>query len=77
MARSLPGWRKAWEISDDGLTYTFKLHDGVTFHDGTGMDAEDVKFSLDRARAEDSTNAQNALFAGITDVTVVDPLTVR
>ncbi len=41
------------------------------------MDAEDVKFSLDRARAEDSTNAQKALFAGITDVTVIDPLTVQ
>jgi len=41
------------------------------------MDAEDVKFSLDRARAEDSVNAQKALFAGITDVTVVDPLTVQ
>ena len=41
------------------------------------MDAEDVKFSLDRARADDSTNAQKPLFAGITDVTVVDPLTVK
>jgi peptide/nickel transport system substrate-binding protein len=41
------------------------------------MDAEDVKFSLDRARAEDSANAQKALFAGIADVTVVDPLTVK
>jgi peptide/nickel transport system substrate-binding protein len=36
-----------------------------------------VKFSLDRARAEDSTNAQKALFASIADVTVVDPLTVQ
>ena len=71
------GLAESWEISDDGLTYTFKLHDGVTFHDGTGMDAEDVKFSLDRARAEDSTNAQKPLFAGITDVTVIDPLTVQ
>ena len=41
------------------------------------MDAEDVKFSLDRARAEDSTNAQKRLFSGITDVTVVDPMTVK
>jgi peptide/nickel transport system substrate-binding protein len=36
-----------------------------------------VKFTLDRARAEESTNAQKALFAGIADVTVVDPATVR
>ena len=67
----------SWDISEDGTVYTFSLRDGVTFHDGTTMDAEDVKFSLDRARAEDSTNAQKALFAGIADVTVVDPLTVQ
>ncbi|MEC3860908.1 ABC transporter substrate-binding protein [Mesobacterium sp. TK19101] len=73
----VPGLAKSWDISEDGTVYTFHLHDGVVFHDGTTMDAEDVKFSLDRARAEDSVNAQKALFAGITDVTVVDPLTVQ
>ncbi len=73
----IPALAKAWEISDDGTVYTFMLNDGVTFHDGTTMDAEDVKFSLDRARAEDSTNAKKALFSGITDVTVIDPLTVQ
>jgi peptide/nickel transport system substrate-binding protein len=72
-----PALAESWDISEDGTVYTFKLRAGVTFHDGTGFDAEDVKFSLDRARAEDSTNAQKALFAGITDVTVVDPLTVQ
>jgi len=72
-----PGLAKSWEISEDGLTYTFMLNDGVTFHDGSAMDGEDVKFSLDRARAEESANAQKALFEGITDVTVVDPLTVK
>ncbi len=73
----VPGLAESWEISDDGKVYTFKLRDGVTFHDGTTMDAEDVKFSLDRARAEDSANAQKALFTGITEVTVIDPLTVQ
>ena len=73
----VPGLAESWDISDDGLVYTFNLHSGVTFHDGTTMDAEDVKFSLDRARAEDSTNAQKGLFAGITDLTVVDPQTVQ
>jgi peptide/nickel transport system substrate-binding protein len=73
----VPGLAKSWDISDDGTVYTFHLHEGVKFHDGTTMDAEDVKFSLDRARAEDSTNAQKGLFAGITDVTVLDPLTVQ
>ncbi|UWR40070.1 ABC transporter substrate-binding protein [Phaeobacter inhibens] len=73
----VPGLAQSWEISEDGLSYTFTLQDGVTFHDGTTMDAEDVKFSLDRARAEDSTNAQKALFADIASVDVVDPLTVK
>ncbi|MDQ2089617.1 ABC transporter substrate-binding protein [Marimonas arenosa] len=72
-----PGLAKSWDISDDGLTYTFHLNEGVTFHDGTAMDAEDVKFSLDRARAEDSANAQKALFSAIADVEVVDPATVK
>ena len=72
----VPGLAKSWDISEDGLVYTFHLQDGVTFHDGTTMDAEDVKFSLDRARAEDSQNAQKALFASIDTVEVVDPLTV-
>jgi len=73
----VPGLAESWEISDDGLTYTFKLRSGVTFHDGTTMDAEDVKFSLDRIGTEDSANAQKALYAAISDVTVVDPMTVE
>lgn len=73
----VPGLAESWEISEDGTVYTFKLRSGVTFHDGSAMDAEDVKFSLDRARAEDSTNAQKALFAGITAVDVIDPQTVQ
>ncbi|UWQ58202.1 ABC transporter substrate-binding protein [Leisingera caerulea] len=73
----VPGLAESWEISGDGTVYTFRLREGVTFHDGSAMDAEDVKFSLDRARAEDSTNAQKALFEGITAVEAVDPQTVR
>lgn len=71
------GLAKSWDISEDGLTYTFTLNADVKFHDGTDMDAEDVKFSLDRARAEDSTNAQKALFADIASVDVLDPMTVK
>ncbi|MFV0333673.1 MAG: ABC transporter substrate-binding protein [Tropicimonas sp.] len=72
----VPGLAESWDVSEDGLTYTFHLREGVGFHDGSVMDGEDVKFSLDRARAEDSTNAQKALFAGIGEVAVPDPLTV-
>ncbi len=73
----LPALAQSWDVSEDGKTYTFHLHTGVTFHDGTTFDAEDVKFSLDRARAEDSVNAQKALFAGIDTVEVIDPATVK
>jgi peptide/nickel transport system substrate-binding protein len=39
---------KSWEQSGDGLTYTFKLNEGVTFHDGKPFSSEDVKASLER-----------------------------
>jgi len=73
----VPGLAESWEISEDGLTYTFKLREGVTFHDGSAMDAEDVKFTLDRINAEDSANAQKALYSAISEVTVIDPQTVE
>jgi peptide/nickel transport system substrate-binding protein len=72
-----PGLAKSWDISEDGLVYTFKLQPGVTFHDGTTLDASDVKFTLDRARDETSQNAQKALFEGIDTVEVIDDLTVK
>lgn len=72
----VPALASSWEISEDGLSYTFKLRSGVSFHDGSKFDAHDVKFSLDRARAEGSTNAQKQLFTGIETVDVVDPDTL-
>ena len=72
-----PALAKSWAVSDDGKTYTFTLQTGVKFHDGTDFNADDVKFSLDRARAEKSTNAQKGLFKAITAVDVVDAATVK
>jgi peptide/nickel transport system substrate-binding protein len=72
-----PGLASAWTISDDGLTYRFTLVEGATFHDGTAFDAEDVKFTFDRLLAEDSVNAQKALYTPIETVTVIDPQTVE
>jgi len=73
----VPALAKSWDISEDGLTYTFHLVEGAKFHDGTDFNADDVKFSLDRINAEGSLNAQKALYASIASVEVVDPATVK
>ncbi|WP_373893336.1 ABC transporter substrate-binding protein [Virgibacillus sp. CBA3643] len=43
-----PGLAHDWEVSDDGLNYTFYLEEGVTFHDGTDFNAEAVKTNFER-----------------------------
>jgi peptide/nickel transport system substrate-binding protein len=73
----LPGLAESWTVSENGKVYTFKLHSGVKFHDGSDFSADDVKFSLDRARAPDSTNAQKGLFEAIDTVEAIDPTTVK
>ncbi len=71
-----PALASEWAIEEEGKRYVFTLQSGVKYHDGADFTAEDVKFSLDRARGEDSTNAQKGLFANITDVEVIDDTTV-
>jgi peptide/nickel transport system substrate-binding protein len=44
----VPALAERWEISEDGTVYTFTLREGVTFFDGSTLDAADVKYSLDR-----------------------------
>jgi peptide/nickel transport system substrate-binding protein len=73
----LPGLASSWEIAPDGLSWVFNLRPGVTFHDGTPFTAEDVAFSIERAMAADSTNAQKQLFEGINAVNVIDDVTVE
>ena len=73
----MPALAESWEISEDGKSYTFKLRDGVTFHDGSSFEAADVKFALDRAMSEKSENAQKGLFAQIAAVEAIDDRTVR
>ncbi|MBL7960349.1 ABC transporter substrate-binding protein [bacterium] len=45
-----PALAKSWNISKDGLTYTFNLRTGVTFHDGTPFNADAVLFSFNRQK---------------------------
>ncbi|KFB09802.1 Extracellular solute-binding protein, family 5 precursor [Nitratireductor basaltis] len=71
-----PALAANWTVSGDGKSYTFKLRENVKFHDGTQLDAEDVKFSLERAMAESSTNAQKGLFEAIQSIETIDPATV-
>lgn len=72
----------SWTISDDGKIYTFKLHKGVKFHDGTPFNAEAVKYSIDRQLPPNATD--DMPYAGFTfdpniveKVDVIDDLTVQ
>ncbi len=68
-----PDLARSWNVSPDGLVYTFVLEPGVRFHDGKAFDCGVVKFSYDRARAPGSTNAQKGLFEPIASVQCPDP----
>jgi len=72
-----PNMAKSWDVSDDGLTYTFHLNDGIKCSDGTAFDANDVKFTVDRALFSDTPSFTKTSWGPITDVTIVDPLTVK
>ncbi len=65
-------------ISPDGLTYTFELHPGIKFHDGTPLDSAAVKFSLLRARDFGAKDAEAAgfLLSGIKDIATPSATTV-
>jgi len=63
-------------VSDDGLTYTFTLQDGVTFHSGDALTSADVKSSIEAVTAEDSQSARKSSFAVIADIATPDDRTV-
>ncbi|WP_175115794.1 ABC transporter substrate-binding protein [Plantibacter sp. MCCC 1A11337] len=63
-------------VSDDGLTYTFTLKDGVTFHSGDPLTSADVKSSIEAVTAEDSQSARKSSFAVISDIATPDDRTV-
>lgn len=71
-----PGLAKSWEISEDGLTYTFSLHENVTFHDGSAMTAEDVAASMRRVLNEEMGSPLASRISPITEITIVDDTTI-
>ncbi len=65
-----------WEISPDLKSYTFHLRKGVKFHNGEPFNAQSVKFSFERAMAENSVNKDKRKFAAIASVAAVDEHTL-
>lgn len=71
-----PGIAKSWDVSDDGLSYTFHLADGVTFSNGDQLNADDVVYSLQQTLqkqyvgASDLTNLASVKTAGSSTVVI-------
>jgi peptide/nickel transport system substrate-binding protein len=72
-----PQLAESWDISDDGLVYTFHLRQGVKFHNGKVMDAEDVKYSLERQLDPDVGSAGRGDLTMIDTIEVVDNNTIK
>ncbi|TFB24429.1 ABC transporter substrate-binding protein [Filobacillus milosensis] len=82
----VPSLAKDWKVSDDGLTYTFELEEGVTFHDGTDFTADDVVYNFERWMNGDAEKyPYYTMFGGfkgdenhvIKEVTAEDDYTVK
>ena len=73
--KPMPSLAKSWEISPDGLTYTFKLQEGVTWHDGKPFSSADVLFSAKDFLMKAQPRHRNTM-SRIADVTASDASTV-
>jgi peptide/nickel transport system substrate-binding protein len=74
----VPGLATSWTISDDGLTYTFKLRENVTFHDGTLFNADAVAANLERIMNPETASQRARLLLGpLTAYQVVDNATIN
>ncbi|WP_194764073.1 ABC transporter substrate-binding protein [Microbacterium sp. UFMG61] len=72
----VPRLASDYEVSPDGLTYTFTLNEGITFHSGTPLTSADVVSSYEAVRT-DTTLQGNAEFASVASITAPDPATVQ
>lgn len=73
----IPAIAQSWSLSDDGLVYTFKIRQGIKFHNGNPLDVKDVEFSLNRMAGRDGSQPVSALFNEIKEIRVVDDSTVQ
>jgi peptide/nickel transport system substrate-binding protein len=73
----IPGLAESWSVDDAGLVWTFKIREGITFHDGTPCTAEDIAWSLTWME-EIGYDSIAYMWAGLfTDVTALDPTTLQ
>ena len=73
---AVPDLAKEWSVSDDGLTWTFKLQEGVKWHDGQPFTSKDVKFTYDLMLNTGLGYMYSSYLTGITDIQCPDDLTV-
>jgi peptide/nickel transport system substrate-binding protein len=73
----VPDLARKWEVSQDGLTWTFDLRDGVKFHDGTPFTAEAVKVNFDRLLDEKTGSPRRSVLAMIKAIEVLGPTKLR
>jgi len=75
----IPDLAHSWEIAKDGKTYTFHLRQGVQFHDGAELTAEDVKATFDRIAKPPQGIAipRSVLFKAVSEITAPDKYTVQ
>jgi peptide/nickel transport system substrate-binding protein len=74
----VPGLAQRWEVSEDGLVYTFYLRHDVKFHDGTPFDAQAVQFNLDRIAApETGSRKAKGMLGPYERAEIVDDYTVK
>ena len=73
----VPHVAKSWTSNEAGTEYTFTLEDGVKCHDGTPLDASDVKYTIDAAFDEATPSVTKGSWGPITGAEVIDPLTIK
>ena len=73
----IPGLAKSWDISDDGLTYTFHLRDDVTFHNGKAFSAEDVVYNYEALSGLGGEEPLSSKFTNVTAINAIDDYTVE